>query len=343
MDDKQKRKRIRLYFSGAGCGWQAALLVIGAIAILVGLNTRDGEMIALLGLLLGIWGGIASLGAVSRWMSRPGYKQIDEWFEEDLQKVSQHALTKLDLSTALLAGECEEGGRIKPLRVIGPILWSTPGVPDNDRLWRKDKDELVRFSIYKIVLIYTAKHLLAAYSCDFNTLRNVMLNEETYEFHYQDIVSVSTRETSTSYTLPNNEKLVFAQEFKVSVSSGESIDVIVDSPTLFKMTKGNVYYKNEVDQTVSRLRNLLRDRKQTATQPVPVAPVYAAPSPVMPSVSEASDRPLQVASPAEKNPAPIAVMPPPPQGQDNHFCSNCGRELKPDEHFCPGCGKQVGA
>jgi zinc ribbon protein len=361
MDDKEKRKKIRRYFSKINFGWPVVLLFFGAGSFLVGVNTYyNGEPYIYLGIGLGIWGGLAFLAALSKRASQPSARQIDEWFDEDLKEISRHALRKLDLDNKLLAGK-------EPLRVIGPILWSRPGIANRDLLWKKGKDDYVRFSVYQVVMLYTAEHLLAAYVCDFNTLKNVMLNEETYEFHYQDIVSVATLETSTSYTLPNNEKLVVAQEFKISVSSGESIDMIIDSAKLFQFTKGNVYYKNEVEKTVQRLRNLLRDKKQP-TGPVSSAPAYTAmPSPSVPSASFADaslfatppEEPIHASPPsgptgttlpravldaaqALESPVPASVG---RTGTSNagidRFCSNCGRHVDETNRFCPSCGKQL--
>ena len=326
MNDKQKRKKIRDYFTKkGGFGWPIALFITGILVFAIGIDNDEslfcvGSGLAGFGIL---WGVIAFAGRASL----PSDHQIDQWLEDDLKEISKHALQKLDLSPELLTTE-------KPLRVLGPILWTTSGVPDKDLLWKKGKDEYVRFSVYSVVLIYTAEHLLAAYECDFNMLKDVMLNENTYEFHYQDIVSVTTHETSTSYTLPNNEKMVVGQEFKVSVP-GESINVIIDSQAIFKVTKGDIYYKDEVEKTVQRLRNLLRDRKQSASQPIPTAPpAYTSPSPSMPAVSEPSSQPGFEA-------------PPPPEAQAGEagnavrFCSNCGREVQPSERFCSACGYKL--
>lgn len=334
MNDKQKRKKIREYFSKIGCGWQIFMLIAGILAFLFGASNNDAELLVFIGIVLGLIGGIAFISALIRRSSQPNDRQIDQWFEEDLKEISKHALQKLDLSSELLAGK-------EPLRVIGPVLWPTSGVPNSDLLWKKGSDDYVRFSVYKVVLIYTAEHLLAAYSCDFNMLKNVLLNEDTYEFHYRDIVSVTTHEASTSYTLPNNEKMVVGQEFRVSVP-GESINVIIDSQTLFKITKGDVFYKNEVEKTVQRLRNLLRDKKQSASQPIPTSPPpYAAPSSAMPSVSQASDQSFQVPSPPESISVAMAEKPASAPQSTDRYCSNCGREVKPDDRFCPNCGKQL--
>lgn len=329
MSDKQGRKKIRDYFSKkVSFGWPVFLIVVGVFVYAVnseGYNPYQcvGVGIVLFGVL---WGEIA-LGQKA---SLPSDHQIDRWLEDDLSELSKHALRKLDLLPELLTNK-------EPLRVLGPILWSTPGVSDKDLLWKKGRDEYVRFSVYSVVMIYTAEHLLAAYECDFNMLKNVMLNENTYEFHYQDIVSVTTHETSTSYTLPNNEKMVVGQEFKVSVP-GESINVIVDSQALFKITKGDMYHKDEVEKTVQRLRSLLRDKKQSlAAKEIHTAPSFAQPGSSMPAVPESVNSGLEAPPPSNRNAGSGAA------GAEVRFCSNCGRQVQPAERFCSSCGKQLRA
>lgn len=351
MQDKQKRKRMRLYFQKIGCGWPIFLTLAGGAAILFGLDAYDGEPIVFFGFLLGLVGGFMLLSAIRKTFLRPSDSKMDQWFEEDLQQIHKHALKKLGLTDELL------GVKKEPLRVRGPILWEVSGVPRQDySLWKKGKDGLVRFAVYEVALIYTAEHLLAAYSCDFNSLKNVMLNEETYEFHYQDIVSVATREISTSYTLPNNEKLIVGQEFKVSVASGESIDVLIDSQKLFEITKGDVVYKGEVENTVNRLRSLLRDKKQPITAP----PAYTRPfqpagqpsvrvdeavpqatPPIEPDEGVPAASPPEVAEAAREAPGSASQPETASQEMKERFCSNCGRELNPSHRFCPGCGRQL--
>ena len=359
MQDKRKRKRMRLYFQKIGCGWPIFLTLAGGAAILFGVNAYDligvyaydSEPIVFFGSLLALIGGIMILSAAGKIFSRPSDSKMDQWFEEDLQQIHKHALQKLSLSEELL------GKKKEPLRVIGPILWEVPGIPNQDLLWKKGRDGLVRYAVYKVALIYTAEHLLASYSCDFNSLRNDILNEETYEFHYLDIVSVATHETSTSHILPGKKPLVVAKEFKVSVPSGESIDVLIDSQKLFELTKGDIVYKRykDVENTVHRLRSLLRDKKQPTTPP----PAYPTPSqPVgQPSVriDEAvptaapppeSDQEMPTASPPEvpeSAATPSGSAPEPAVDHDmaERFCSNCGRELRPSDRFCPGCGRQL--
>lgn len=334
MNEKQKRKKIHDYFTRkkSGFAWPVILIFAGIFAFAVGASEDDSLLCVGAGLVL--FGGFLGAMELMKRASLPSDHQIDQWLYEDLKEISKHALQKLDLSTELLTTE-------EPLRVLGPILWSISGIADKELLWKKGKDEYVRFSVYSVVLIYTAEYLLAAYECDYNMLKNVTLNENTYEFHYQDIVSVTTHETSTSYTLPNNEKMVVGQEFKVSVP-GESINVIIDSQALFKITKGDMYYKDEVEKTVQRLRNLLRDKKQSASQPIPTSPpAYTAPPPSMPSVPETPEQGFQAPPPTDDNATQPGISTEQPPDSGVHFCSNCGRQVQPEERFCSNCGNQL--
>jgi hypothetical protein len=351
MRDKQKRKKIRQYFRKISFGWAIFLALAGAAGVIFGLSlsSSDGDLIALIGLLVAIVGGIMFLNALVKSISRPRDSTIDKWFEEDLQQIHKHALQKLGLGEDLL------GVKKEPLRAIGPIWWSDSGVSKQDLLFRQGRDGVTRYSVYEVLLIYTAEHLLAAFSCDFNTLKNVMLNESTYEFHYQDIVSVATRESSTSYTLPNKEKLVDSQEFSVSVSSGESIGVVIKSDKLIEITKGEMPYKDEVEKTIDRLRSLLRDKKQPVTPP----PAYSPPPQSVGSTSvrveesvphvdppSEPDSSMPSASPPEvpesATASPVSAPPPAPGKEiTERFCSNCGTELSPSNRFCPGCGRQL--
>ena len=50
-------------------------------------------------------------------------------------------------------------------------------------------------------------------------MRGVPVNERDDEFHYRDVVAVSTGDDSSNYTLPNGFIMKQAQYFKLSVSS----------------------------------------------------------------------------------------------------------------------------
>ena len=122
----------------------------------------------------------------------------------------------------------------------------------------------LRFAIHRFLVIYLTEHHLAAYSCDFNFLRDVPMNETTREYQYQDIVSVATYEWSQSFTLPTGQKLSTAQLFRLSVASGEFIEVRMENEQLRKMTQQEVVPAFGADQAVTTIRAMVRDRKALA-------------------------------------------------------------------------------
>jgi len=232
------------------------LIIIGAIVFLVGYSSHQTEtfqIAALSGTLLVLIGLIRFLMGRG---SRVTDNDVDNQFQNDINEIAKVALNKLGLDASQLTEN-----RKKPLILKGPILWSVTGVNKKDLLWKKGNDDIVRFAINRITVIYFSKHLLAAYACDFNFLKNVTLNETTDEYYYKDIVSVSTSETSTSYILPNGVKLTRSQEFRLSLSNGEAIRVFIDSGKLNKITNGNIPTE-EAEKAVQIIRTILRDKKQ---------------------------------------------------------------------------------
>jgi hypothetical protein len=91
-------------------------------------------------------------------------------------------------------------------------------------------------------------------------MRGVPLNERDDEFHYRDVVAVSTRDESTNYTLPNGTLMKQAQFFKLAVSSGDSIDVVVNSADLVKFTGGTIV-ETGLDNAIRALRKVLGEKR----------------------------------------------------------------------------------
>jgi hypothetical protein len=91
-------------------------------------------------------------------------------------------------------------------------------------------------------------------------LKGVPLNESDDEFHYRDVVAVSTRDDSTNYALPNGTIMKQAQLFKLAVSSGDRIEVIVNSSELLKFTGGSIV-DTGLDTAIKALRKVLGEKK----------------------------------------------------------------------------------
>jgi hypothetical protein len=111
-----------------------------------------------------------------------------------------------------------------------------------------------------IIICLTDRHL-GSYTCDYNFVRDVVLNEETAEFHYHDVVSVATREYSNPYDLPTGEKLTTKQEFSLSVASGESIRISVETALIRQITGVERPPELGAESAVAQIRSMLRGYK----------------------------------------------------------------------------------
>jgi hypothetical protein len=112
-----------------------------------------------------------------------------------------------------------------------------------------------------VIIRLTDRHL-GAYVCDYNFVRNVVLNEQTTEYHYHDVVSVTTREDSYPYDhLRTGEKLTTRQGFSLSVASGESISVAVEAALIRQITGAEGIPDSGAERAVATIRAMLRDRK----------------------------------------------------------------------------------
>lgn len=257
-------ERIRKYFKKRpGAFGTVSLIIIGSLTIFGGFTQAQNSNSHMAGVALIAMaaGGFFVLIGLIRLFRSGGSgltdSDIDNQLQNDLHDIAKVALDKLGLD------EDDDliDSRKEPLILRGPILWTTSGIENKDLLWKKGKDNIVRFAINRVTVIYFSKHLLGAYACDFNFLKNVTLNERTDEYFYRDIVSVSTNETSTSYTLPNGTKLTHSREFRLSLSNGEAIQVFIDSGKLTKITQGNIPTE-EAEKAVQIIRKILKEKKQ---------------------------------------------------------------------------------
>lgn len=241
FSEDEKRKRIRSYFAKPKLKWPIILIVLGILTLA-----------AKIGIIVLIAGGIWLFIEVKPSMDAPGDQTIDSWLIDDIEQLKKRSLERLNI---------DESELIRDSIVIrGPILWNTNGIPSNELAWKKGKDERIRFSINAVTVVHLTEHRLSSYQCDYNLMRGVPLNERDDEFHYRDVVAVSTRDESTNYTLPNNTLMKQAQLFKLAVSSGDSIDVVVNSADLVSFTGGTIV-ETGLDNAIKALRKVLGEKK----------------------------------------------------------------------------------
>jgi hypothetical protein len=243
--ESDKRQRIRHYFKKLDGRGQVACIILGLLMLF-------SSSTAAVGLILLIAGGTWLFFEVKPIMDAPGDNMVDSWLTDDINQLTKRSLERLNIDESELIRES--------VVIRGPILWSTHGVPDNELAWKKGKDNQTRFSVNAVTIVHLTEHKLSSYQCVFNFLKGVPLNERDDEFHYRDVVAVSTRDESTNYTLPNSTVMKQAQLFKLAVSSGDRIEVIVNSSDLIKFTGGSMV-DTGIDNAVKSLRKVIGEKK----------------------------------------------------------------------------------
>ena len=259
-EQTKQEKALRRYFKGRKVRGALVLTGLGAIVAagaIFGVNEAGlEEDVALIAIAVGL--GMLGLGLLfilrAALRRLPSDKRVSQWFEQGIERLTKESLAKLSLAESELVADA--------LVIRGPILWSTPGVADQDLVWRLGKDDELRFGVYRVTIIQLTDRLMGAYSCDYSFIRDVALNEETEEYHYQDVVGVSTQELASSYTLPTGVKLTHAQQFRISVTSGEAIEVVIGAEKLRKVTRKEKMPETGAERAVSVIRAMLRDKKR---------------------------------------------------------------------------------
>jgi hypothetical protein len=241
--EDDKRQRVRNYFKRMNLKGPIILLVIALLVMTQSLG---------FGFLMLLAGGGWLYLELKPIIDAPGDQTVDSWLVDDIEQLKKRSMERLNIDSSELIRDS--------VVIRGPILWNTNGVPATDLTWKKGKDERTRFSINAVTIVHLTEHKLSSYQCVFNFLKGVPLNESDDEFHYRDVVAVSTRDDSTNYALPNGTIMKQAQLFRLAVSSGDKIEVIVNSSELLKFTGGSIV-DTGLDTAIKALRKVLGEKK----------------------------------------------------------------------------------
>ncbi len=239
-------------------------MVIGGLIAVVGLatyNNNSGGASLVCGLGGGLGVGFLALlsylgrknaydAAFAKTEPKATDEQMDIWMEQDRKTLMAESFNKLDLVNDNVINSHD------PLIVIGPVS------PTQVAL---GKDGIVRFSRYSIVIIYLSNYHLAAYNCVWDFVNAKVSEDSTQEYHYQDVVSVSTLTTNSNFTVTTRDgkthPIATQQEFSLSVASGERIRVVVALPQAEGILREGKFLPSGADKAISTLRAMLREKK----------------------------------------------------------------------------------
>jgi hypothetical protein len=268
-DSEPRKKAVPKYFKKTPdkpeYGGAIALMVFGGLAFLIGLLSSGGGDASggiICGFLAG--GGLALMGVISysnksskyrneyeKAEPKPTDAQMDEWLAEDLARTKREAMTRLDLVPEQILGNPED-----PITIVGPA---------SEAKWAVGKDDIIRFSMHDILVVYLTDYHLAAYKCKLNFVSGMLDSESTQEYHYTDVVSVATQAASSGLAaimLDGTKKEIASyQKFALSVASGERIEVAISFPQLSDIIEKGRLAPTGADQAMSTIRAMLREKK----------------------------------------------------------------------------------
>lgn len=111
------------------------------------------------------------------------------------------------------------------------------------------KDGIFRSSNYEGVVLFFSEHQLHAYKFQFSLVSPQESREQTDEYFYKDVVSVSTQsETFKINDIKGNSQQVNFEEFKLTTTGGTSIT-------------SSIRDEGSISRVISGARTLIREKK----------------------------------------------------------------------------------
>lgn len=197
---------------------------------------------------------------------------IDHIRERELSKVEERALHRLDLTAEDLEldsvprdplAEPPLDGRSarRPLIVTGPVPTSRAMI-GRDGVWR--------FSQYAVLVICPTDYHLGLYRCVIDLRVAGLFQEETHEYHYTDVVAVSTKvgdgprivaqsAEADESTLRFDRPLL--HEFQLVVASGDRSKIVVGISDGHNPDQRARLPVTDIDRVLVAVRAMLRDKK----------------------------------------------------------------------------------
>jgi len=232
------RAEIRNYFKPFP--GKAVWLIVGGIPLIA----AYGAGLLLIG--IGIWW-------LAAWSKRPTDAQMDAWLDEDLRMLHPRVLAKTGTDPSELVAE--------PVMVTGPKLWENAYA---HRGFKRGKDNVLRFTPVSVTVINFTAHQLIVYACVLDLTTGNPLNENTDEYFYRDVVSVSTK--TKSFSVPMRDGTILqidaAEMFQLTTSGGTSVEVLLRAPKIIQMMGGNGDIPTtRADKAIQSVRKMLREKK----------------------------------------------------------------------------------
>lgn len=225
-------ERNKKYFKQSSPKVGIVLIIIGVVLTLI----LSGLGAALIIGLLVVAGGIALL--YFTFAGKPTDAEIDSDAASAIADVKKRALGKLGLDE-------DEVKLIDPVAVHG---YYYKNIASGVQV-KLGKDRVFRSSNYEGVVLFFSEHQLHAYKFQFSLVSPQESREQTDEYFYKDVVSVSTQSETFKITdVKGNSQQVNFEEFKLTTTGGTSIT-------------SSIRDEGSVSRVISGARSLIREKK----------------------------------------------------------------------------------
>lgn len=193
-------------------------------------------------------------------------QDIDNWLQEGIDQVVPAGFERLGITQADLAGTRPGEPGAKPL-VIQGVVDPDDGFPV---LSKVGGDGRIRYSYYEIMVIYLTEWHLCAYTSVLEMTTGITLTDRTWEFHYQDVVSIATSSDRQRFTLPSDGgsgsapgdviHITSKQAFRIRVP-GDEVSMLIGIPTRERLVHRDLSKQSGLDNALRQIRKKLNDYK----------------------------------------------------------------------------------
>ncbi|TWF78033.1 hypothetical protein FHX44_113952 [Pseudonocardia hierapolitana] len=287
-DTEERRKKVRKYFKitpdareetrAIRVMWVGVVGLIGAATLLIAQQSLLALLAAGVGAIAALQGRIALSSYRRRYEAaepKPSDVDMDRILNQDLARVARRAMERLDVTAdelELRSYEVDQWAQISgrrrladqgrgPLVVFGPAERSR-GRQGVDRVWR--------FAVYEVMVICPTGHHLAIYECVLDFVTGRRRNEDTHEYHYPDVVAVTTKTRAPEgfqLILPGGGtsdtafRHTMTREFQIIVSSGDRSSIIVEIRDDDRPEQEFKLQESGIDRVIAAVRRMLREKK----------------------------------------------------------------------------------
>ncbi|HEU0002766.1 MAG TPA: hypothetical protein VFQ36_17790 [Ktedonobacteraceae bacterium] len=255
---KRTRTAIVVCFAVIGLGWLISLALNSVVAFSYPSQINSLAIFIGATFLLFVIGTISIVNKFKAQLLSD--QEYDAWLEGTAQSHFMRALDRLGVDND------QDFGPI--LYVHGFIL---PGTRDaskfrlDDILFKVGRDGNFRYSINRYTYFHPIVNQLAVFIFEINAVNHSDYREATKEYFYQDIVGATTEDDHDMVLINSINYPYRIQSFALSISSGYNISATFRSQPLDNRLNLPIYNIPDVDlvdDTIMRLRRLIRDNKQ---------------------------------------------------------------------------------